>query len=747
MGYAGSQFHRGPDYLQDPLTPLTPAVTYCNTEQTVTLTCPEGTTGDPVTATVEAGSLCGYSTQEAADAAALAQAQAEAEVLREASPCSVEGAALWGWGVNFYGGLGVGVAKTTPGPSLVGVQPAPVLIGDSALDFRAISGGAFSSVGIKTDGTLWTWGANFEGELGLGTQSIFPSLANNKLYPTKVGLDADWSSVSAQSEFVIAIKTDGTLWGWGENPYGQLGQGDTSNRLSPVQIGTDSDWTAIATGGGHVLALKEDGTLWVCGDNSAGQLGGGIADSSISTFAQSGTDTDWTFIAAGCRESFGIKSSGSLWSWGSNGTGGLGLGSFGGTENEAQQVGSDTDWSSVACVNNASLDTEFTIAVKTDGTMYSCGVNTSGQLGQGDTTHLNIFTQIGSDTNWDHATCGSNFAGAIKTDGSLWVWGVNTSGELGQGGYSVAEVAPISVGSDNLWSTIYASSGNMFSLRTNLSTPAPPPENNGAASGGIYSIDGLYSINRFDADGVLTVYVDTTMDILRVGGGGGGGGFGGGGAGEFLKQTGIVLTAGTYNVTVPAQAFGAFGGEDLGQHGGDVTFNSITVSGGGGGAAGTAQTTEDATGEDGASGGGGGTLFESPFTGFPGGNGTAGNDGGAAVDNVAAGGGGGSGGAGGNASTSSGGSGGVGGAGISDSITGAAVFYCAGGGGAGLGVGGAGGSAPAGGTGATGITDPATDATTAGSGGGGTSKDGFPSSQPAGRGSRGVVIVRYLTPP
>ncbi len=735
MGYAGSPFHQGPgpQWINDPLKPFGPPDTFCNTEQSVTLTCPEGTTGDPITVTKEAGTYCGYATQELANAAALAAAQAEAEALREENPCVEEPVfALWGWGQNQYSMIGVG--NTTR-------QLQPVLVGSSVLEFTQISVSSSASYGIKSDGTLWSWGENFVGQLGQGDTTARP-------YPTVVGTDSDWVKVSAGGDHVIALKSDGTLWAWGDNADGGLGLGDNTDRDVPTQVGADVDWAILASGILHSMAMKGDGTLWATGDNTAGQLGIG---STVATnvFTQVGTDTDWSVISAGRDYTAAVKTGGTLWMWGTNEYGQFGDGGTSPTQQTTPiQIGTDTNWAEVSCSVAYSGLLVFSSARKTDGTIWTTGTNTSGQLGNGTLISTVDFGQVGSDTDWTGIKCGAYFCAASKSDGTLWGWGSNNQAQLGQGGISTAESTPLQMGSDNLWSALVVGGYICFGLRNSLITPPPPAGGSGIALGGTYDEVGGNTTHTFDADGELTVLVETAVDILMVGGGGGGGGLGGGGAGEFLKLTSVTLPVGTYPGVVPIYSLGSFGAEDRGVDGGDVSFNGTTVVGGGGGGAGAGETESDATGADGASSGGGGTLGEEPFTAFGAGAASAGNVGGSAantVDNLtsAGGGGGGNGGAGTSGSISGAGTGGNGGSGTADGISGASVTYCRGGGGAS----GAGGP-PNGASRSTNTR--ASSGTTPGSGGGGSYRNEDMPPAPfnnGGNGAAGVVIISYPTPP
>ncbi len=178
-----------------------------------------------------------------------------------------------------------------------------------------------NSFAIKTDGTLWAWGDNYYYQLGIGDDW------NDKWSPTQVGTDTDWKAVSARYRHVLAIKTDGTLYTWGDNEYGQLGNGDSGKYKqvkAPARIGTDSDWASVYAGSYHSFALKTDDTLWAWGLNG-GTLGDGTTDLK-STPTMIGADTDWAFIATQHDITFAIKNDGSLWAWGENMWGQIGDG-------------------------------------------------------------------------------------------------------------------------------------------------------------------------------------------------------------------------------------------------------------------------------------------------------------------------------------------------------------------------------------------------------------------------------------
>ena len=195
----------------------------------------------------------------------------------------------------------------------------PVRVGDDA-NWQAVSAGGNHTVALRTDGTLWTWGYNYHGELGIGTFSTTPPNGTNQ--PVQVGTNANWQAVAAASSHTLALR-NGTLWAWGYNENGQLGIGTTDDVNRPVQVGTDANWRAIATGDSHSAALRADGTLWVWGFNASGQLGNGTTNN-VNYPTQMGTDTDWQAVAVGGSGFFGsgftvaLRTDGTLWAWGDN---------------------------------------------------------------------------------------------------------------------------------------------------------------------------------------------------------------------------------------------------------------------------------------------------------------------------------------------------------------------------------------------------------------------------------------------
>lgn len=358
------------------------------------------------------------------------------------------GGTLWAWGRNNYGQLGLGDNDDRTRPCKVGTDA----------NWAMAAAGYEFAVAIKRNGELWSWGRNRFGQLGHGD-------TNNRYNPTKVGSDTDWAIVYAGFHHVVALKSNGELWSWGRNDFGQLGlgdEGDGTERFSPVQVGADSDWASAAAGSGHTIAVKTSGELWAWGNNYFGQLGFGDEGygTNRSSPVQVGTDSDWASTAAGDGHTVALKTNGELWIWGFNDYGQLGQRDY---ENRSspEQVGTDTDWESVEAGGNHS------VAVKTTGTIWACGNNWYGQLGIGNTTDQNEMTQVGTDANWNLVLTGGFWnTGAIKSNGDLWVWGSNSYGQLGMG-TAGQKSSPSQIGTDSNWAFISAGNEHTLAIKTN----------------------------------------------------------------------------------------------------------------------------------------------------------------------------------------------------------------------------------------------------------------------------------------
>ena len=320
------------------------------------------------------------------------------------------------------------------------VVTATVRGGQTEDSISAMALGEYHTVTLKDDGSLWAWGNNSRGQLGDGTTI-------NRNSPVQAGMTKDWATVATGSSHTIASKMDGSLWAWGYNNQSQLGDGTATSSSKPVQVGTDKDWAAAAAGSFYTIALKSDGSLWAWGQNSSGQLGDGTT-TIRRTPVQVGTASDWISITAGSTHTIALKNDGSLWAWGNNTRSQLGDGTIT-NRNTPKQVGTDKDWVSIAAGEY------HTIALKSDGSLWAWGHNNYGQLGDGTNTGRNAPFQIGEALDWAAIAVNGNHNIALKNDGSLWTWGYNQYGQLGDGTI-INRNTPTWVGETLDWAVITA---------------------------------------------------------------------------------------------------------------------------------------------------------------------------------------------------------------------------------------------------------------------------------------------------
>lgn len=307
-----------------------------------------------------------------------------------------------------------------------------------------VDAGSEYSMALKSDGTIWSWGYNFNGQLGAGGQT--------ETEPIQIGGDNDWADISVGGLSSFAIKEDGTLWAWGYNYYGQLGLGTTDQAVRQIQqVGTDTNWVQIEGGLIHTIALKKDSSLWSFGSNIAGQLGfPQVTDTLVPARVDTHTYID---IAAGGFHNLAVRSDSTLWGWGDNG--GLQVGSqF--SENvvgEPSLLDSTKTWMNVEC------GFQYSAAQKVDSTLYTWGFNGNGQLGHSSNqSAVGIPTLVDSLKKWRFVSAGSSFMHSILSDGTLWAWGFNGLGQLGTGNNS-QQSTPIQVSQDTSWKQIADANG------------------------------------------------------------------------------------------------------------------------------------------------------------------------------------------------------------------------------------------------------------------------------------------------
>ena len=303
---------------------------------------------------------------------------------------------LWAFGRNNEGELG-------DGTTTIRYTPVHIMTG-----IASVSAGLSYTMALKTDGTLWAFGRNDDGRLGDGT---------NAHRHTPVQVMTGIVSVSAGWGHTMALKTNGTLWAFGNNDDGQLGDGTTINRNTPVKIMTGI--ASVSAGSSHTMALKTDGTLWAFGNNSEGRLGDGTT---INRHTPIQVMTGITSVSAGWYHTMALKTDGTLWAFGNNDYGALG-----------DETATDSYIPVKVMTEIASVSASWhdTMALKTDGTLWAFGANDYSQLGDGTTTDRHTPVQVM--TGIASVSAGYKHTMALKTDGILWAFGDNSHGQLGDG--------------------------------------------------------------------------------------------------------------------------------------------------------------------------------------------------------------------------------------------------------------------------------------------------------------------------
>ena len=352
---------------------------------------------------------------------------------------------------------------------------------DTAHAAPAVAAGTSHTVVLTDTGTVWTWGANASGQLGLGN-------TNPKTIPTEVTSISGVAAITAGGDSTYVLKSDGTVWAWGKNTSGQLGDASTTQRNAPVRVGTLTNVVAIAAGASHGLALKSDGTLWAWGANGSGQIGDASTTQRTSPVQVTALGTNVVAIAAADLHSHAALSDGTVKSWGHNSSRELGdggstnprtspvstgtlsgitrvaAGKFHGFawdasnnvkgwgENTDGQLGdtANTDRSSPVSVSGfagtvalAGGD-DHTVAAFSGGTVWTTGANDSGQLGDGTTTARNTAAQVSGLDSVVSVAAGPGFTVAVSSDGRVWGWGANGSSQLGDG-TSATRFSPVQI--------------------------------------------------------------------------------------------------------------------------------------------------------------------------------------------------------------------------------------------------------------------------------------------------------------
>jgi alpha-tubulin suppressor-like RCC1 family protein len=325
---------------------------------------------------------------------------------------------------------------------------SPLQVSGSFTDWIQVSGGSSHSLGVRANGTLWAWGFNNQGRLGDNT------IVSKRSPVSVVGGFTDWVQASAGGAHSLGVRANGTLWAWGANANdlfgtgGLLGDNTIVSKSSPVSVvGGFTDWIQASAGGNHSLGVRANGTLWAWGANNIFGTGGLLGDNTTvnksSPVSVVGGFTDWIQASAGSYHSLGVRANGTLWAWGSNGFASAPPGQLG----DNTTVNKSSPVSVVGGFTDwiqASAGFYHSLGVRANGTLWSWGRGLRGQLGDNTTIDKSSpVSVVGGFTDWVQASASGHSLG-IRANGTLWTWGYNSTGQLGDN-TTVSRSSPVSV--------------------------------------------------------------------------------------------------------------------------------------------------------------------------------------------------------------------------------------------------------------------------------------------------------------
>jgi alpha-tubulin suppressor-like RCC1 family protein len=344
-----------------------------------------------------------------------------------------------GWGCNNCGQLGVGNLTS---------RSSPVSVVGGFNDWSQISAGSGHSLGVRTNGTAWGWGDNSSGRLGDNTITARSSPVS------VVGGFTDWCQVSAGDQHSLGVRTNCTVWAWGINTCGRLGDNTITARSSPVSVvGGFTDWCQVSAGGLHSLGVRTNGTAWAWGMNGSGRLGDNSTANRLSPVSVVGGFTDWCQVSAGGNHSLGVRTNCTAWAWGINTAGILGTGNTTARSSPVSVVGGFNDWCQVSAGSFV-----HSLGVRTNGTAWAWGCNGNGRLGDNTATNRSSpVSVVGGFTDWCQISAGNTHSLGVRTNGTAWAWGDNGTGTLGDN-TTVSKSSPVSVvGGFTDWCQVSAS--------------------------------------------------------------------------------------------------------------------------------------------------------------------------------------------------------------------------------------------------------------------------------------------------
>lgn len=378
-----------------------------------------------------------------------------------------------------------------------------IALQSNAQCFTKISSGAYHTIAIGNDGSLWGWGYNNDGQIGIGN-------ATNQSNPIQIGNDTDWVSVGTGYYHSFAIKSNGTLWAWGDNANGQLGNGNSTDQYFPVQIGT-GQWQEVVGGEAFSIGIKTNGTLWTWGVNSFGQLGDNGATASRNSPFQVGTDTNWWKIAAGRYTSYALKATKKLWAWGIN------------NKSQIGDYSTTNRYLPVAVAASENFDNVMA------GLNASYAITESGNLkAWGAVNGTDVYADFpflyqSSHTNWVDLKVGINHFVGTKNTNELFTWGTNNNGQLGVNSSTTpVQITTISNLTNKIAVNFYSSlvlntSGQLYVTGQNhVGQFGNGTTNNLNGFTSVTCPAALLSSDLFEIQNSVSLYPNPVIDILNI---------------------------------------------------------------------------------------------------------------------------------------------------------------------------------------------------------------------------------------
>lgn len=315
-----------------------------------------------------------------------------------------------------------------------------------------VSGHINHTCAVTNESTLYCWGNNQHGQLGDGT-------TEEKTFPVRLGEDSDWTSISAGGGHTCAVKQNHSLFCWGGNTFGQVGDGTTDDRHEPVRIGTGTDWAAVSCGTHHTCAMKTDDRIYCWGWNGSGQLGDGTTLFHEQPELVSAS-WYWSVIDVGFNHSCGINNlQNTAYCWGANGSGQIGDST---TDNRSSPE-AVAHFSEPILISGGQ---SHTCSIKANHTLFCWGNNGAGRLGNGVTGgHRTTPNQVGTDMIWTSVDAGGRHTCAIQSGNVLFCWGLNDEGQLGDGSLIDTNV-PNQVGTETVWDKVSAGDQHTCAIKT-----------------------------------------------------------------------------------------------------------------------------------------------------------------------------------------------------------------------------------------------------------------------------------------